>query len=77
MTVIQLKSKSIEGAIKQLIMNTARWSRYPSIIVEMATHFQAITIAASVETQGYLVSVLVLSVEQMDAYLGSVQKCNL
>ena len=77
MTMIQLKGKNIEGTIKQPLMNTAMCSRYPSIIVVMETHLLAITIVASVATQRYLVFILVLSVEWMDIYLGSVQKYSL
>ena len=77
MTVIQLKGKNIEGTVKQLVMNTTMQSRYPSIMVVMATNLLAIMIVASLEIQRYLVLICVLSVEWMDTYLGSVHKCNL
>ena len=72
-----IKRQNIEGTIKQSFMNTTMQNRYPSIMVVMATCLLAITIVASVEIQRYLLFILVLSVEQMDTYLGSVHKCSL
>ena len=41
-----------------------------------ATYLLAIVVVTSVEIQRYLLSILVLLVEQMDTYLGSVHKCS-
>ena len=53
--MIQSKGKDIEGTIKQPLMNTAMWSRYPFSMVVMAAHLLTITTVASVEIQKYLV----------------------
>ena len=66
MTVIKLEGINIEDTIIPSHMNITMWSRYPSIMVVMATHLLAIMIVVSMEIQGYLVFILVLSVEQMD-----------
>ena len=76
MTVTKLEGKSIEDTVIQSLMNVAMQSRYPMIMVVMVTHLLAIMVVASVEIERYLVYILVLLVEQMDTYLGSVHKCS-
>ena len=58
------------------LMNVTMQSRYPMIMVVMATHLLVIMVVAPVEIQRYLVYITVLLVEQMDKYLGSVHKCS-
>ena len=76
MIVAKFEGKSIEDTFIQPLMNIAMQSRYPFIMVVMATPLLAIMVVASVGIQRYLVFILVLLVEQMDIYLGSVHKCN-
>ena len=76
MTLIP-KGKNIENTIKQPSMKITIWNKYTSIIVVMATHLLAMPIVASVENKMYLAFILVLSVEQMDIYPGSVHKYNI
>ena len=76
MTVTKLEGKSIVDSVIQSCMNVAMQSRYPLIIMVMATHLLAIMEVASVEIQWYLVYIFVLLVQQMDTYLGSVHKCS-
>ena len=76
MIVTKLEGKSIEDTVKKPLINITMQSRYPSITVVTVTHLLAIMVVASVESQRYLVFIVVLLVEQMDTYLGSVHKCN-
>ena len=59
MTMILLIGKNIESSIKQPPMTTMTQNKYTSITVVMATHLLAIQIVASVDTQRYLVFILV------------------
>ena len=70
------RRQNIEDTVIQSLINVTMQSRYPLIRVVMATHFLAIMVVASVETQMYLVYILVLLVEKIDTYLGSVHKCS-
>ena len=72
----KLQDKNIEDTVIQPLMNITMQSRYPFIMVVMATHLLAIFVVVSVEFQRYLMFILVLLLEQIDTYLGSVHKCN-
>ena len=76
MTVTKLDDESIEDTVMQPLINITMWSRYPLIMMIMATHLLAIMVVASVEIQRYLVFILVLFVKQMETNLGSVHKCS-
>ena len=67
--------KNMENVIKQPPMNKSE--QHTSITMVTATHLLAMPIVASVVTQQYLAFILVLSVEQMDIYPGSVHRCDI
>ena len=68
------RQKHRKNAIKQPPAKITNQNKYTSIIVVTANHLLAMPTVTSVETQRYLAFILVLSVEQMDNYPGSVHK---